>query len=761
MRLIINIAKHEIRRLFYSPIIWLVLMAFVLQVLYGFFDRLEFLSISAAKGNSPFEDYAGDVIFGSGVPTTIGYILVHNIYIYIPLITMGLFSKEYSTGSFRLLISSPAYFWQLVMGKYLALIAYSLLLCLVLAALLVYCLIIIDGFYTPFVISVIFGYFLLLTTYSAIGLFISSLTSKQVVAAITTFAVIGLFSAIGSIGQNIPFLNSILYWVSISGRASGIMEGLISSKEIMYFLLITGCFVGATVFRLSLKARIQTWSKTLARFTAFAIVIIAAAAFSNNPHYRHYWDLTERKSETISTQSQAITARLRNSTLAMNSYVNIFSEMTKLTHLPGAVNNDLRYFEDFVRFLPQLQFNHIYFYDTIPSNPKIYQRNRGLDVQQLAANVANSYRLRLDRVVSPQEIRALVNLSQEGNEFIRVMTTGSESVFLRMFYDKKKYPGQKHIASSLKSLVMKPPVVGYVKGHGERSCLERRDVDYSTLMTDRSIRGSLINYAFQFKEVDLSSTSNLQEIDILVIADPKVKYTADELKILTQYISAGKNLLVLCEAERSDKTTSLLSVLGLTVSGTLTAVNTAYEPSIVFSDITDAVADFSEDIYFTSALNNKKNLPIALAGATALTVKDSALFEFNHFPILTTRKNTVLTIDSAIVIADSVFTTGYGMRRMVHGKEQRMAVIGDADFLSNIFLSSRIQKGNDHLFAQPLFSWLNDDRFPSVITYPSYRPKTLHLSTDQVRATRLGTMIALPLLILMSGAFLLITRKRK
>ncbi|MCG8322324.1 MAG: Gldg family protein [Cytophagales bacterium] len=758
MRLITNIAKHEIRRLFCSPIIWLVLIAFVLQILYGFFDRLEYISISVAKGWRIH--HTSDAIFGSNFPAKIGYILVHNIYIYIPLITMGLFSKEYNTGSFRLLISSPAYFWQLVMGKYLALIVYSLLLCLVLAALLIYCLIIIDGFYPPFVISAIFGYFLLLTTYSAIGLFISSLTSKQVIAAITTFAVIGLFSAIGAIGQDIPFLNSILYWVSISGRVSGIMAGLIGSKDIMYFLLITCCFVAATIFKLSLKARTQTWSQTLVRFTAFAVVIIAVAMLSNNPYYRYYWDVTERKRATISAQSQAVTAQLRDSSLVMNSYVNIFSEITRVTRLSGAVNNDIRYFENFVRFLPQLQFNHVFFYDTIPSNPKIYQQNRGLDERQLAANVASSYRLRLDRIAAPAAIRTLVDLSAEGNEFIRVISTNSQSSFLRMFLDSKKYPGQKHIASSLKSLIMKPPLVGYVKGHGERSCLERKDGDY-TLMTDRSIRSSLINHAFQFKEVDLGSTSQLQEVDILVIADPKVEYTADELKVLAQYIRSGKNLLILLEAERSDKTTSLLAMLGLTSGGTLTSVNTVYEPSIVFTDITDAVTGFSEDGYFTSSLSIEKRYPVVLPGATALTVKDSALFELDRFPILTTRKHTVLTTDSASVMADSIFTAGYGLTRMVNGKEQRMAVIGDADFLSEIFLSSRIQKGNVFLFAQPLFSWLNYDRFPAVITYPSHRPKTLYLSTDQVRSTRLRTMIALPLLILMSGAFVLIRRKRK
>lgn len=53
---------------------------------------------------------------------------LRNLYLYIPLLTMGLMSREYSSGSIKLLFSSPVTDSQIIFGKYLSVLIYNLVL---------------------------------------------------------------------------------------------------------------------------------------------------------------------------------------------------------------------------------------------------------------------------------------------------------------------------------------------------------------------------------------------------------------------------------------------------------------------------------------------------------------------------------------------------------------------------------------------------------------------------------------------------------
>jgi ABC-2 type transport system permease protein len=54
------------------------------------------------------------------------------LFLYIPLLTMGLMSREISSGSIKLLLSSPVTITEIILGKFLAMMAYGFLLILVL-----------------------------------------------------------------------------------------------------------------------------------------------------------------------------------------------------------------------------------------------------------------------------------------------------------------------------------------------------------------------------------------------------------------------------------------------------------------------------------------------------------------------------------------------------------------------------------------------------------------------------------------------------
>ncbi|MDD2426319.1 MAG: ABC transporter permease subunit, partial [Bacteroidales bacterium] len=181
MRMIYKIARTELQILFYSPVAWLILIVFTIQASMEFTEVLE-VYVEFQSLNYPIRDLSM-IIFGNTDWGAFVDIQKH-LYLYIPLLTMGLISRELGSGSIKLLYSSPVTNTQIILGKYLSMVIYALVLSSVLLLLMVYSSFTIDNFDFPGVSSGLLGLFLLICTYAAIGLFMSSLTSYQVVAAL-------------------------------------------------------------------------------------------------------------------------------------------------------------------------------------------------------------------------------------------------------------------------------------------------------------------------------------------------------------------------------------------------------------------------------------------------------------------------------------------------------------------------------------------------------------------------------------------------
>ena len=83
------------------------------------------------------------------------------LYLYIPLLTMGLMSRELSSGSIKLLYSSPVTNTQIILGKYLSMMIYNLVLMCILAVYLVFAAITIKSADVPLILSGMLGLYLL------------------------------------------------------------------------------------------------------------------------------------------------------------------------------------------------------------------------------------------------------------------------------------------------------------------------------------------------------------------------------------------------------------------------------------------------------------------------------------------------------------------------------------------------------------------------------------------------------------------------
>ena len=534
-----KIAKAELYNLFCSPIAWLILIIFAFQAGLTFSDLIDDQLRYLALGYRPY-NLTSRLLLGFG---GVFAAMQDNLYLYIPLLTMGLMSKEYSSGSIKLLYSSPVTNTQIILGKYLSMLVYALLLIAVLLLFLVFCALTVEHFDYPFAFTGLLGILLLTCAYAAIGLFMSTLTAYQVVAAVGTLTLLALLNYIGNVGQDIAFVRDITYWLSLSGRSDSLIEGMICSQDVLYFFIVIVLFLVLSILKLKFA---RTSVKPAVKWMQYTLTVCAALLVgytTTRPKLMGYYDATATKANTLTPESQEVMKQLTGG-LTITTYVNLLDENYG-KGMPSRLNYDREQFEKYIRFKPELEMNYVYYYDRV-NNPSIYAQFPGLDEEGIARRMCDIMDLDFDMFLSPEEIHRIIDLTPEGNRFVRVLEreNGARS-FLRVYDDNQRDPRESEITAALKRLVVKAPKVGFVAGHGERSIDKAGERDYAAFARNLTFRYSLINQGFDAVGLNLADSTGIPaDIDIVVIAEARTPFTDGELARLHDYVERGGNLII-------------------------------------------------------------------------------------------------------------------------------------------------------------------------------------------------------------------------
>ena len=238
MRNVFTIAGREIRSYFVSPIAYVVLTGFLLLGGWFFFNLLARFNLLVSMYSS-FQGGA-EAMQRLNVNEFVLAPLFHNLsvvlVILIPMITMRGFAEEKRSGTYELLLTSPVATWEIVLGKFVGMVAF---ICVMVALTSIYGLILwIYG--NPEVGIMIAGYLgllLLAITFVTIGLFASSLTENQIIAAVTGLVMLLLLFVIAwpadSAGKTV---GDVLRYVSVTEHFAGLVKGVIDSKSLIYFV---------------------------------------------------------------------------------------------------------------------------------------------------------------------------------------------------------------------------------------------------------------------------------------------------------------------------------------------------------------------------------------------------------------------------------------------------------------------------------------------------------------------------------------------
>ena len=239
------IAKRDMGSYFNSPVFYVVTTVFLVLFSYIFFTILNVFSMQSLQAGQ---------LRGMGISMNLNQMVIAPslanmavmLLLIIPLLTMRSFAEEKKNKTFTLLLSSPVHLKEIILGKFLACIGMVTLM------------ILITGYSTGFlfwmgqpeigpILTGYLGMILMAGCYIAMGVFASSLTDNQIIAAVLGFGfclfmwIIGWTSQVvgGNFGQ-------VLEYLSLIDHLKRFLKGILDTSDLAYYLSFIAFFLFLT-----------------------------------------------------------------------------------------------------------------------------------------------------------------------------------------------------------------------------------------------------------------------------------------------------------------------------------------------------------------------------------------------------------------------------------------------------------------------------------------------------------------------------------
>ncbi len=244
---ILTIASRELRSLFLSPLAWSILGVVQFIFAYIFLAQLNtFIQIQPQLANIENAPGATEFIAAPLFATSaIIFMLVT------PLITMRVIAGERANKSLTLLFSAPLSMTDIIIGKFLGVVGFLTCMAAMLA-LMPLSLSISGSLDYGLFFSAWLGLILLITSFAAIGVYMSSLTTQPTVAAISTFGILLMLWILDWSSNKVtdPNASGALEYISMLRHFESMSKGLFSSADFMYFILVSAIFLILSIRRL-------------------------------------------------------------------------------------------------------------------------------------------------------------------------------------------------------------------------------------------------------------------------------------------------------------------------------------------------------------------------------------------------------------------------------------------------------------------------------------------------------------------------------
>lgn len=233
-----TIAVREFRSLFYSPLAWSILAICEFIVAYLFLGQVELFlqlqsQLSALQRSPGVTEFVAAPVFANSAVV---------LLLVVPLLTMRLISEERRGQTISLLFSAPVSMLDIVLGKFLG-IMFFLLLLVALIVLMPLSLYLGSRLDIGLVSTALIGLVLMLASFAALGLYISTVFSQPTVAAVVTFGVLVLLWIIEWAGSFFENARPIFEYASLLNHYQSLLLGVFKLSDIAYYFLFIFFFL--------------------------------------------------------------------------------------------------------------------------------------------------------------------------------------------------------------------------------------------------------------------------------------------------------------------------------------------------------------------------------------------------------------------------------------------------------------------------------------------------------------------------------------
>ncbi len=242
------IALRELKSLFLSPLAWTMLAITQFILCYQFLAQLEtYLQIQSKL--SVLENSPGitDLVIA---PLLGGAAIV--LLLIIPLLTMRSISEEQKNQTLPLLFSAPVSMSQIILGKYLGILGFLLIL-IAMISLMPLSLLLGASIDLGQMSAALLGLCLIVAAFTAAGIYISTLTRQPAIAAVGSFGLLLFLWVINWAGTSADTSiegQNILAWFSLLNHFEPLLKGVFSTADVVYYLLFIWLFLVMSIRRL-------------------------------------------------------------------------------------------------------------------------------------------------------------------------------------------------------------------------------------------------------------------------------------------------------------------------------------------------------------------------------------------------------------------------------------------------------------------------------------------------------------------------------
>ncbi len=319
---------------------------------------------------------------------------------------------------------------------------------------------------------------------------------------------------------------------------------------------------------------------------------------------------------------------------------------------------------------------------------------------------------------------------------------------------KLRVADEAHLSAALLRLATdREPWIVFVSGHGERDPRGKANHDLERFGAALAQRGMHV------QTLDLSRGAVIPDnTGVLVVSSPQSEWRPEELKPLLNYLARGGDVLWLGDPGDQPGLQALAQGLGIhwlegivlsARSAQLGVANPAFLVAELARGSSLSVSDLGSVLLPVAAAlaadsgTGWQATPLLRSDAESWTETGSLQAQPLRFNPETGERRGPLPL-------------GFTLTRAFGPREQRVAVVGDGDFLSNAYLAN----GANLDLGVALLNWLDHDDLLVGVTSAQAADLRLELSDRQLALVAWGFPFLLPALIAALGAIVLMARRR-